>query len=70
MKLGPNCLFCQSVSSKYVDFDDVLFCWQLHCWTPEEACQKLASVRPHILVRAAQLEMLRNYYQQVCGESS
>nr|XP_004566405.2 phosphatidylglycerophosphatase and protein-tyrosine phosphatase 1 [Maylandia zebra] len=43
---------------------------QLHCWTPDEACQKLASVRPHILVRSAQLEMLRKYYQQICAQSS
>ncbi|XP_035538400.1 phosphatidylglycerophosphatase and protein-tyrosine phosphatase 1 [Morone saxatilis] len=43
---------------------------RLHCWTPEEACQKLASVRPHVLVRSAQLEMLRTYHQQVCGQSS
>uniref|UniRef100_A0A3Q3JCV8 Phosphatidylglycerophosphatase and protein-tyrosine phosphatase 1 n=1 Tax=Monopterus albus TaxID=43700 RepID=A0A3Q3JCV8_MONAL len=35
-----------------------------HC-----AC-KLASVRPHILVRSSQLEMLRKYYQQVCGQCS
>lgn len=45
-------------------------CSQLHCWTPEEACEKLASVRPHILVRSAQLEMLRTYHRQVCGQSS
>ncbi|KAG7242739.1 hypothetical protein INR49_020114 [Caranx melampygus] len=38
---------------------------RIHCWTPEEACQKLASVRPHILVRATQVEMLRKYYQEV-----
>ncbi|XP_008335314.1 phosphatidylglycerophosphatase and protein-tyrosine phosphatase 1 [Cynoglossus semilaevis] len=43
---------------------------RLHCWTPEEACQQLASVRPHILVRNAQLEMLRRYYLQVCETSS
>ncbi|XP_040020318.1 phosphatidylglycerophosphatase and protein-tyrosine phosphatase 1 [Gasterosteus aculeatus] len=39
---------------------------RLHSWTPEEACEKLMSVRPHVLVRSAQLEMLRRYYQQVC----
>ncbi|XP_074523425.1 phosphatidylglycerophosphatase and protein-tyrosine phosphatase 1 [Halichoeres trimaculatus] len=43
---------------------------KLHCWTPEEACQKLASVRPHILVRSAQLDMLRTYYEQVCEQST
>ncbi|TNM90638.1 phosphatidylglycerophosphatase and protein-tyrosine phosphatase 1 [Takifugu flavidus] len=43
---------------------------RLHCWTPEEACQMLASVRPHVLVRTAQMEMLRRYYRQVCGQSS
>ncbi|KAL2088670.1 hypothetical protein ACEWY4_015569 [Coilia grayii] len=39
---------------------------KLHCWNPEEACGMLASVRPHILVRSAQRELLRQYYQQVC----
>ncbi|XP_034722983.1 phosphatidylglycerophosphatase and protein-tyrosine phosphatase 1 [Etheostoma cragini] len=43
---------------------------RLHSCTPEEACQKLASVRPHVLVRSAQLEMLRKYYQQVCEQPS
>ncbi|XP_061620771.1 phosphatidylglycerophosphatase and protein-tyrosine phosphatase 1 isoform X2 [Phyllopteryx taeniolatus] len=42
---------------------------RLHCCTPEEACQKLVSVRPHILVRTAQLEMLRKYHLQVCRKS-
>ncbi|XP_013876879.1 phosphatidylglycerophosphatase and protein-tyrosine phosphatase 1 [Austrofundulus limnaeus] len=43
---------------------------RLHSCSPEEACQKLASVRPHILVRSAQLEMLRKYHEEVCGRSS
>nr|XP_061811342.1 phosphatidylglycerophosphatase and protein-tyrosine phosphatase 1-like [Nerophis lumbriciformis] len=42
---------------------------RLHRWTPEEACQKLASVRPHILVHTAQLKMLRKFYGQVCAQS-
>lgn len=66
--LKPNCLFLLAVSSKLI-FDVALVCRQLHCWSPEEACQKLASVRPHILVRTAQLEMLRKYHLQVCAES-
>lgn len=48
----------------------VLSCKQLHRWTPEEACQKLALVRPHVLVRSAQMEMLRRYHQQVCTQPS
>uniref|UniRef100_A0AAY4C906 Phosphatidylglycerophosphatase and protein-tyrosine phosphatase 1 n=1 Tax=Denticeps clupeoides TaxID=299321 RepID=A0AAY4C906_9TELE len=40
---------------------------KLHRWSPEEACRELASVRPHVLIRAAQLEMLRTFHQQVCG---
>ncbi|XP_037553649.1 phosphatidylglycerophosphatase and protein-tyrosine phosphatase 1 [Nematolebias whitei] len=43
---------------------------RLHNCTPEEACQRLASVRPHILVRSAQLEMLRKYHKEVCGQTS
>lgn len=52
-----------------LSFEPVLSCTQLHCWTPEEACEKLASVRPHVLVRSAQMEMLRRYHQQVCSQS-
>ncbi|KAG5839940.1 hypothetical protein ANANG_G00210630 [Anguilla anguilla] len=40
---------------------------KLHCWSPEEACQTLRSIRPHVLVRKAQMELLRSYYQQVCN---
>ncbi|XP_061099186.1 phosphatidylglycerophosphatase and protein-tyrosine phosphatase 1 [Conger conger] len=43
---------------------------KLHCWSPEEACQTLRSIRPHVLVRKAQMELLRTYYQQVCSSQS
>ncbi|XP_055776777.1 phosphatidylglycerophosphatase and protein-tyrosine phosphatase 1 isoform X2 [Salvelinus fontinalis] len=43
---------------------------RVHCWSPEEACQMLASVRPHVIIRSSQLEMLRRYHQQVCGGGS
>lgn len=43
---------------------------RVHCFSPEEACQMLAYVRPHIWVRTSQLEMLRLYHQQVCEEGS
>ncbi|KAJ8344230.1 hypothetical protein SKAU_G00315590 [Synaphobranchus kaupii] len=43
---------------------------KLHCWSPEEACQTLRSIRSHVLVRRAQKESLRNYYQQVCIRQS
>ncbi|MGH0190684.1 UNVERIFIED_CONTAM: hypothetical protein FKN15_049474 [Acipenser sinensis] len=39
---------------------------KLHCWSPEQACSFMASVRPHILVRQGQLEVLRRYHEQVC----
>ncbi|KAK2913929.1 hypothetical protein QQF64_030256 [Cirrhinus molitorella] len=43
---------------------------RLHCWSPEEACKILASVRPHVLVRSAQLDILQEYYNQVCASES
>ncbi|XP_076142817.1 phosphatidylglycerophosphatase and protein-tyrosine phosphatase 1 [Alosa pseudoharengus] len=43
---------------------------KLHCWSPEEACRMLAAVRPHVLVRSAQRELLLQYYQQVCASGS
>ncbi|KAM6980523.1 phosphatidylglycerophosphatase and protein-tyrosine phosphatase 1 [Aplochiton taeniatus] len=43
---------------------------RLHCWSPEEACQMLTSIRPHVLVRSAQLQVLRQYHQVCSVESS
>ncbi|XP_051988222.1 phosphatidylglycerophosphatase and protein-tyrosine phosphatase 1 [Xyrauchen texanus] len=43
---------------------------RLHCLTPEEACKMLVSVRPHVLIHSAQLEMLQKYYKQVFGSES
>ncbi|XP_018598853.1 phosphatidylglycerophosphatase and protein-tyrosine phosphatase 1 isoform X2 [Scleropages formosus] len=40
---------------------------QLHCWSPEKACQALKSIRPHVLVRSAQMNMLHQYHKQVCS---
>ncbi|KAI2662557.1 NADH dehydrogenase [ubiquinone] iron-sulfur protein 3, mitochondrial [Labeo rohita] len=41
---------------------------RLHCWSPEEACKMLASVRPHVLIRSAQFDILQEYYKQVSRE--
>lgn len=43
---------------------------RIHCWSPEMACNKLATVRPHVLIRSAQRDMLQKYHQQVCGSDS
>ncbi|XP_036820147.1 phosphatidylglycerophosphatase and protein-tyrosine phosphatase 1-like [Oncorhynchus mykiss] len=40
---------------------------QIHCWGPEEACQMLAPIRPHVIICSTQLETLRRYHQKVCG---
>uniref|UniRef100_A0AAZ3P3H4 Protein tyrosine phosphatase mitochondrial 1 n=1 Tax=Oncorhynchus tshawytscha TaxID=74940 RepID=A0AAZ3P3H4_ONCTS len=54
------------------EYETKYFCnsAEIHCWSPEEACQMLASVRPHVIIRSSQLEMLRRYHQQVCGGGS
>ncbi|XP_062845972.1 phosphatidylglycerophosphatase and protein-tyrosine phosphatase 1 [Trichomycterus rosablanca] len=43
---------------------------RIHCWTPDEACNMLSTVRPHVLIRSAQRDMLHTYYQQVCGSDT
>lgn len=40
---------------------------QVYCVTPEEACKRLASIRPHVLIRSAQLNLLQEFYRQVCA---
>ncbi|KAL4622913.1 phosphatidylglycerophosphatase and protein-tyrosine phosphatase 1 isoform X1 [Arapaima gigas] len=44
-----------------------LSCPQLHCWSPEEACQALKSIRPHVLIHSAQMEILHQYHREVCS---
>lgn len=43
---------------------------KLHRVSPEEACSRLFSIRPHILIRSAQMDMLRTFHQDVCGAQS
>uniref|UniRef100_A0A8C7S3B6 Tyrosine specific protein phosphatases domain-containing protein n=1 Tax=Oncorhynchus mykiss TaxID=8022 RepID=A0A8C7S3B6_ONCMY len=43
---------------------------QIHCWGPEEACQMLAPIRPHVIICSTQLETLRRYHQKVCAFDS
>ncbi|KAI5619783.1 phosphatidylglycerophosphatase and protein-tyrosine phosphatase 1 [Silurus asotus] len=43
---------------------------RIHCWSPEQACNMLAEIRPHVLIRSAQRDMLDKYHQQVCGPES
>ncbi|XP_029987147.1 phosphatidylglycerophosphatase and protein-tyrosine phosphatase 1 [Sphaeramia orbicularis] len=43
---------------------------RLHCFSPEEARDKLASIRPHIIIRPSQLNVLSKYYEQVCGPTA
>ncbi|XP_005987012.1 phosphatidylglycerophosphatase and protein-tyrosine phosphatase 1 [Latimeria chalumnae] len=40
---------------------------ELRSWTPREACEFLASIRPHILVRHRQQEVLQEFHQKVCS---
>ncbi|XP_026988868.2 phosphatidylglycerophosphatase and protein-tyrosine phosphatase 1 isoform X2 [Tachysurus fulvidraco] len=43
---------------------------RIHCWSPDKACNTLAAVRPHVLIRSAQRDVLDKYHQQVCGPES
>ncbi|XP_053532396.1 phosphatidylglycerophosphatase and protein-tyrosine phosphatase 1 isoform X2 [Ictalurus punctatus] len=43
---------------------------RLHCWSTDKACKQLAAVRPHVLIRSAQRDMLDKYHKQVCGPDS
>ncbi|XP_076855157.1 phosphatidylglycerophosphatase and protein-tyrosine phosphatase 1 [Brachyhypopomus gauderio] len=43
---------------------------RVHCCSPEKACNMLAAIRPHVLIRSTQLDMLQKYHQKVCGSVS
>lgn len=40
---------------------------RVYCVTPEEACERLVSLRPHVILRPAQRSLLKDFYSQVCA---
>lgn len=40
---------------------------RVYCVTPEEACERLLSLRPHVILRPAQVGLLQDFYSQVCA---
>lgn len=41
---------------------------RVYCVTPEEACERLQSLRPHVILRPAQVSLLKDFYSQVCAQ--
>ncbi|XP_072316685.1 phosphatidylglycerophosphatase and protein-tyrosine phosphatase 1 [Eucyclogobius newberryi] len=39
---------------------------QVYCVTPEEACERLRALRPHVILRPNQVSLLQDFYQKVC----
>ncbi|XP_043561437.1 phosphatidylglycerophosphatase and protein-tyrosine phosphatase 1 isoform X2 [Chiloscyllium plagiosum] len=37
----------------------------LHHWTPKKACDYIASIRPHIIIRSGQFKILKSYYEDL-----
>ncbi|KAL7992335.1 hypothetical protein Chor_016591 [Crotalus horridus] len=42
---------------------------QVHHWTPREAIEVIAKIRPHIIVRRKQLELLEDFHKSVIDEN-
>ncbi|XP_067850132.1 phosphatidylglycerophosphatase and protein-tyrosine phosphatase 1 [Heptranchias perlo] len=40
----------------------------LHRWSPKKACDHIASIRPHIIIRNGQFKILKNYYCELFSE--
>uniref|UniRef100_A0A8C9FWW9 Protein tyrosine phosphatase mitochondrial 1 n=1 Tax=Pavo cristatus TaxID=9049 RepID=A0A8C9FWW9_PAVCR len=38
---------------------------QLHRWSPREAIEAIAKIRPHILIRRKQVQVLENFHKDV-----
>ncbi|KGL79797.1 Phosphatidylglycerophosphatase and protein-tyrosine phosphatase 1, partial [Tinamus guttatus] len=38
---------------------------QLHHWTPQEAIEAIAKIRPHILIRHKQVQVLEEFYRSI-----
>ncbi|XP_020385582.1 phosphatidylglycerophosphatase and protein-tyrosine phosphatase 1 [Rhincodon typus] len=39
-----------------------------HQWTPKKACDYIASIRPHIIIRSGQFKILKSYYCDLFSE--
>uniref|UniRef100_A0A2D4H181 Phosphatidylglycerophosphatase and protein-tyrosine phosphatase 1 n=2 Tax=Micrurus corallinus TaxID=54390 RepID=A0A2D4H181_MICCO len=42
---------------------------QVHQWTPQEAIEVIAKIRPHIIVRRKQLELLEDFHKALTDEN-
>ncbi|XP_059831937.1 phosphatidylglycerophosphatase and protein-tyrosine phosphatase 1 [Hypanus sabinus] len=40
----------------------------LHHWSPKKACEYIASIRSHIVIRSGQFKILKNYYCELFSE--
>ncbi|XP_054827991.1 phosphatidylglycerophosphatase and protein-tyrosine phosphatase 1 [Eublepharis macularius] len=40
---------------------------QLHQWTPQEAIEAIGQIRPHIIIRQKQVELLEDFHRSVIG---
>ncbi|XP_069762142.1 phosphatidylglycerophosphatase and protein-tyrosine phosphatase 1 [Narcine bancroftii] len=40
----------------------------LHHWSPKKACEYIASIRSHIIIRSGQFKILKNYYCELFSE--
>ncbi|XP_048339877.1 phosphatidylglycerophosphatase and protein-tyrosine phosphatase 1 isoform X2 [Sphaerodactylus townsendi] len=38
---------------------------QLHQWTPQEAIDTIAKIRPHIIIHQKQVQLLENFYRNI-----
>uniref|UniRef100_A0A3B3ZHM7 Phosphatidylglycerophosphatase and protein-tyrosine phosphatase 1 n=1 Tax=Periophthalmus magnuspinnatus TaxID=409849 RepID=A0A3B3ZHM7_9GOBI len=41
---------------------------RVYCVTPDEACERLRALRPHVILRSNQLSLLQDFYRQVCAQ--
>lgn len=39
--------------------------FQLHHWSPQEAIEAIAKIRPHILIRRKQVQVLESFHKDV-----
>ncbi|XP_006776074.1 PREDICTED: phosphatidylglycerophosphatase and protein-tyrosine phosphatase 1-like, partial [Myotis davidii] len=43
---------------------------QVYSWSPEEAVRAIAKIRPHILIRPGQFEILQEFHKEMTAEAA
>ncbi|KAJ6667173.1 hypothetical protein lerEdw1_017151 [Lerista edwardsae] len=65
-----NCVYVHCKAGRFRSATMVAaYLIQLHQWTPQEAIEAIAKIRPHIIIRQKQIQLLEDFHRSISVET-